>query len=246
MSGTAAPGTVYGVGVGPGDPDLMTLRAHRLLKAARHVAFFRKAGRSGQARRIVADLIPEGAQEHPMDYPVTTEIPVTDPRYNALMSDFYAEKAAHLQALAEAGDVVVVLSEGDPFFYGSFMHLHSRLIDVVPVEVVPGVTGMSAAWTATGAPITWGDDALGVLPGTLPEAELVAKMAACEALVIMKIGRHLPKLRRALETVGRAEAAWVVEYAAMPGQRVMRLVEVEGASLPYFSIVIVHGHGRRP
>jgi len=242
----SAPGTVYGLGLGPGNPDLMTVRADRLLKQARHVAFFRKAGRKGQARQIVEGMIPEGAMEYPMEYPVTTEIPFTDPAYNRLLAEFYEDCTEHLRNLAAGGEDVVVLCEGDPFFYGSFMHLYMRLLDQVPVEVVPAITGMSAAWTATGSPITWGDDVLTVLMGTLPEDALVARMAQADALVVMKIGRHLDKVRNALKQAGRYEQAWLVQYAAMPNQNVQRLPEVEGSITPYFSIIIVHGQGRRP
>ncbi|MBK1637076.1 precorrin-2 C(20)-methyltransferase [Rhodovulum adriaticum] len=239
-------GTVYGLGLGPGAADLMSVRADRLLRAATHVAYFRKAGRAGQARQIVQGLIPEGAVEFPMEYPVTTEIPLDDPRYNQIMSAFYADCTAHLQALAQGGADVVVLCEGDPFFYGSFMHLYTRLNGVVPVEIVPGITGMSAAWTASGAPITWGDDILTVLPGTLPEDTLVEGITGADALVVMKMGRHLPKLRRALDRAGRLAEAWLVEYAAMPNQRVTRLTEYAGETAPYFSILLLHGRGRRP
>ncbi len=239
-------GTIHGVGLGPGDPDLMSVRADRLIRHARHVAFFRKAGRPGQARAIVEGLLPADAVEFPMEYPVTTEIPVTDPRYNQALSDFYADCVAHLRQLAEHGDDVVVLCEGDPFFYGSFMHLHSRLKGVVPIEVVPAITGMSAAWTATGQPVTWGDDVLTVVMGTLPEADLMRHMTAADALVVMKIGRHLDKVRRALDRAGRYEAAWLVEYASMAGQTVTPLADVAAQRAPYFSIIVVHGQGRRP
>lgn len=239
-------GTVYGLGLGPGAADLMSVRADRLLRGASHVAYFRKAGRNGQARAIVEGLIPVGATEHPMEYPVTTEIPFSDPRYNEVLAAFYAESCTRLRMLAEAGEDVVVLCEGDPFFYGSFMHLYTRLTGVVPVEVVPGITGMSAAWTATGAPITWGDDILTVLPGTLPEDALVRGIAGADAVVVMKMGRHLPKLRRALARAGRAGQAWLVECAAMPGQKVTRLEDYPGETAPYFSIALVHGQGRRP
>ncbi|MGO4392158.1 precorrin-2 C(20)-methyltransferase [Variovorax sp. M-6] len=239
-------GTLYGLGLGPGDPDLMTVRAHRLLQRATHVAYFRKAGRPGQARRIVDDLLPEGVTELAMEYPVTTEIPVDDPAYNQLLSAFYAECAAQLRALSDAGHDVVVLCEGDPFFYGSFMHLYTRLVETHPVQVVPAITGMSGAWTATGQPITWGDDVLTVLMGTLPESRLARHMADSEALVVMKIGRHIDKVRRALTTAGRLQDAWLVEFATMPGQKVMRLAEADGRVTPYFSIVLVHGQGRRP
>ncbi len=239
-------GTIYGVGLGPGDPDLMSVRADRLLRNARHVAYFRKAGHVGQARAIVDDLIPETATEFPMEYPVTTEIPLSDPRYNQMLSDFYASCTEHLQALALDGTDVVVLCEGDPFFYGSFMHVYSRLHGKVPISVVPAVTGMSGAWTATGTPITWGDDVLTVLMGTLSEDALVRHMADTDALVVMKIGRNFAKVRRALARSGLADRAWLVEHAAMPNQTVTPLREVETVVAPYFSIILVHGQGRRP
>ncbi|MCV6585746.1 MAG: precorrin-2 C(20)-methyltransferase [Marinibacterium sp.] len=239
-------GTIYGVGLGPGDPDLMSVRADRLLRGARHVAYFRKAGRTGQARKIVNGMIPSDAIEFPMEYPVTTEIPLGDPRYNQELSAFYEEATAHLKALADTGEDVVVLCEGDPFFYGSFMHLYSRLRDRTPVEVVPAITGMSGAWTATGDPITWGDDVLTVLVGTLPEEDLARRMGQTDALVVMKIGRNIDKVKRALKTAGLYDRAWIVEYAQMPNQTVTRLSEACEGVTPYFSIIIVHGQGRRP
>lgn len=239
-------GTIYGVGLGPGDPDLLSVKADRLVRNARHVAFFRKAGRAGQSRRIADPLLPPGVIEFAMEYPVTTEIPLSDPRYNQILSGFYAECTEHLRALAQAGEDVVVLCEGDPFFYGSFMHLHSRLKDDVPVDVVPAITGMSGAWTATGMPITWGDDVLTVLMGTLPEDELARRMGDTDALVVMKIGRNIDKVRRALATAGRAEAAWLVEFATMGDQTVTPLAQAGDRVTPYFSIIVVHGQGRRP
>ncbi|MBB3692860.1 precorrin-2 C(20)-methyltransferase [Sphingomonas sp. BK580] len=238
-------GTIHGVGLGPGAADLMSVRADRLVRGARHLAFFRKRGRPGHARRLVEGMLRADVVEYAMEYPVTTELAVSDPAYNAQLAAFYAESAAHLAALAVAGEEVVVLCEGDPFFYGSFMHLHARLAGAVPVAVVPGVTGMSGAWTASGAPITWGDDVLTVATATLPEAELTRRVRDTDALVVMKIGRHLPKLRRALAAAGREDAAWLVEHAAMPEQRVVPLAEA-GESAPYFAIVLVHGRGRRP
>ena len=239
-------GTIYGLGLGPGNPDLMSVRSDRLIRNARHVAFFRKAGRPGQARSIVAGMLDSEAVEIPMEYPVTTEISLHDPAYNACLSAFYTHCTATLIALAHAGEDVVVLCEGDPFFYGSFMHLYTRLKEVVPVEVVPAITGMSGAWTATGMPITWGDDVLSVLMGTLPEEELIRHMQIADALVIMKIGRNIDKIRSALRAADRYDAAWLIEYATMPAQSVTRLSESEGKITPYFSIIVVHGQGRRP
>lgn len=239
-------GTVFCLGLGPGDPDLMTVRADRLLRQARHVAYFRKRGRKGQARQIVEGLLPDGVIEFPMEYPVTTEIPFTDPEYNRLLSVFYEDCVAHLRTLAQGGEDVMVLCEGDPFFYGSFMHLYTRLQPDIPIEIVPAVTGMSAAWTATGQPVTWGDDVLTVLMGTLAEVDLVSRISDSDALVIMKIGRNIDKVRAALRTAGKFDDAWLIEFASMPGQTVQRLSEAEGKVTPYFSIIVVHGQGRRP
>ncbi len=234
-------GKVICIGLGPGDPELMSVKAHRLLTGAGIVAYFRKAGKPGQARRMVEGLIPGDAEEWPLEYPVTTEIALDDPAYNAALGPFYDHWAARL---AGAGGDVVVLCEGDPFFYGSFMHLHSRL-PRERVEVVPGIPGMAGCWTATGLPITWGDDVLTVLPATLPQAELARRIADTDALVVMKIGRNLAKLRRAVAAAGRDESAWLVEYAAMADQKVTRLCEAEAVT-PYFSILLIHGQGRRP
>ncbi|WP_417485531.1 SAM-dependent methyltransferase, partial [Maricaulis salignorans] len=157
---------------------------------------------------------------------------------------FYDQWADTLAEIA-ATDTVVVLCEGDPFLYGSFMHLHTRLEGRAEVEIIPGITGMSGCWTATGQPITWGDDVLTVAMATLSEEELTKRIRETDALVVMKIGRNLPKLRRALEAAGRLEDAWLVERGTMPTQTVQKLTEVTG-DVPYFSIVLLHGQGRRP
>ncbi|MEM7721017.1 MAG: precorrin-2 C(20)-methyltransferase [Pseudomonadota bacterium] len=243
---STAHGTIWGVGLGPGDPDLMSVRADRLVRGAKHVAFFRKAGRPGRARSIVDGMLRVDVVEIPMEYPVTTEIPLDDPGYNACLSGFYAEVSGRLRHLAESGEDVVVLCEGDPFFYGSFMHLHIRLKDDVPVRVVPAITGMSAAWTATDVPVTWGDDVLTVLLGTMSEADLTRRMEDADAIVVMKVGRNLPKVRDALAAAGKLDRAWLVECASMSEERAVPLAEEGDKASPYFSIVIVHGQGRRP
>lgn len=238
-------GKIICIGLGPGDPELMSVKAHRLLTSARRLAYFRKPGRPGQARSLVEGLIAAGAEEFAMEYPVTTEIPLEDPRYNRLLAAFYDGWSERLLALADQdeGDVVV-LCEGDPFFYGSFMHLFTRL-PPGRVEVVPGIPGMVGCWGASGQPITWGDDVLTVLPATLPQAELARRLADTDAAVVMKIGRNLPKLVAALKTAGKYDAAQLVEYGTMPNQRLRPLSAVEGP-VPYFSIVLLHGMGRRP
>ncbi len=238
-------GRIVCAGLGPGDPDLISVRADRAIRNAGHVAYFRKRGQPGQARRIVEGLLAPGVVEYPMEYPVTTELPFDGADYKACLSMFYdawADRLAHLARTRE----VLVLCEGDPFFYGSFMHLHTRLQGRAEVDVIPGIPGMVGCWSVTGVPMTWGDDVMVVLMGTLPEAELLRHMRSADALVIMKTGRNLPRVRRALEAAGRLEAAWLVERGTMPRQRVVPLAEVDGSDCPYFAIVLVHGQGRRP
>ena len=237
-------GKVICAGLGPGDPELMSVKSWRVLQSARHVAYFRKEGRKGQARALVDGLLPEGVTEHAMEYPVTTEIHFSDPEYNRVLAEFYDQWAQTLAEIAQSEDVVV-LCEGDPFLYGSYMHLYTRLQGRAEQEIIPGITGMSGCWTASGQPITWGDDVLTVAMATLPEDELAKRAADTDALVVMKIGRNLPKLRRALETAGKLDQAWLVERGTMPGQTVQKLTDVIG-TVPYFSIVIIHGQGRRP
>ena len=230
-------------GLGPGDPDLISVKADRVIRAATQVAYFRKSGRRGQARAIVEGMLHPQAMDLAMEYPVTTELAFDSPDYISALAGFYDHWA---DTLAQMPGEVVVLCEGDPFFYGSFMHLYTRLKDRTPVEVIAGITGMAGCWHATGQPITWGDDVLTVLMGTLPEDDLVRHMQGADALAIMKTGRNLPRVRRALERAGRLEAAWLVERGTMPEERVSRLAEISGTDCPYFAIVLVHGQGRRP
>lgn len=238
-------GRIICAGLGPGDPDLISVRADRAVRGARHVAYFRKPGRPGQARRIVQGMLAPDAVEYPMEYPVTTEIPFDHPDYNDALAGFYDLWAARLAQLAQTEDVVV-LCEGDPFLYGSFMHLQVRLTGLAEVEVIPGIPGMVGCWNAVGQPMTWGDDVLTVLMGTLPEADLIRHMQGSDALVVMKTGRNLPKLRRALAASGRLADAWLIERGTMPGQRIAPVADVADDDCPYFAILLVHGHGRRP
>lgn len=238
-------GRIICCGLGPGDPELMSVRADRLIRSAQHVAYFRKKGRPGQARRIVEGMLAADVIEHAMEYPVTTELPFDSPEYNEMLASFYDGWAEKLLALGQANDIVV-LCEGDPFFYGSFMHLYVRLRERITIDVVPGIPGMTGCWNAAGAPMTWGDDVMTVLMGTMAEAELAQHMASADALVVMKIGRNLAKVRRALAAAGRLDHAWLVERGTMPDERIAKLDSVADDISPYFAIVLVHGDGRRP
>jgi len=238
-------GRLIGVGVGPGDPGLLTLKAIEALHQADVVAYFAKAGNASNARTIVANHL-NGAEELPLLYPVTTEIPKEDAAYRDAIGAFYDASAATIATHLDDGRTVAVLSEGDPLFYGSYMHLHVRLSSRYPAEVIAGVTGMSGCWSSIGTPMTQGDDVFTVLPATLPEYELERRLADANAAVVMKIGRHLAKVRRALDRAGRLDRAIYVERGTMANASVMKLTDKLDGCAPYFAIVLVPGWEQRP
>lgn len=245
IAGTAKAGTLYGIGVGPGDARYLTLRAAALVHSVDVLAYFAKTGRQGNARKIVAPIVAADRRELRFEYPVTDEIPAEHPDYRARIAQFYREAAAAIEQALKDGCSVGLLAEGDPFFYGSFMHMWRRLHAIVPVEVVPGVTGMSGCWTRANAPITWGDDVLTVVPGTLDETSLAQRLAASDAAVIMKIGRNLAKVCRAVAAAGLTERAIYVERGTMSEERILPLRDCDGIAGTYFAMVIIPGLGRR-
>jgi precorrin-2/cobalt-factor-2 C20-methyltransferase len=239
-------GRLYGVGTGPGDPELLTLKAVRALGEADVLAHFAKRGNNGNARKIIEAHLRPDMIELPLLYPVTTEIDKDHDGYKSAIGAFYAQSADAVEEHLAAGRTVAVLSEGDPLFYGSYMHLHVRLAHRFPTEVIPGVTAMSGCWSATGMPIVQGDDVLSVLPGTMAEAELTRRLADTDAAVIMKVGRNLPKIRRALEAAGKLGQAVYVERGTMDNSASMRLADKPDDTAPYFALVLVPGWEGRP
>ena len=239
-------GRLIGVGVGTGDPGLLTLNAIAALGEADVVAHFAKAGNASNARTIAAAHLKDGVEELPLLYPVTTEISKEDAAYRDAIRDFYDSAAQAIASRLDAGRVVAVIAEGDPLFYGSYMHLHVRLAPRYPTEIIAGVTGMSGCWSAIGTPIAQGDDVFTVLPGTLPEYELERRLADADAAVVMKIGRHLAKVRRALDRAGRLDRAIYVERGTMANASVMPLADKLDTYAPYFAIVLVPGWEGRP
>ena len=237
-------GRLYGVGVGPGDPELITLKAARLIGAADVVVYHQGVGKQSNARRIAADLIPAGVVEEALVYPVTTQTTEHPGGYAGAMADFYAECAERVRAHLEAERDVVVLAEGDPMLYGSFMYLHDRLSGDFETQVIAGVPAFAAATATTALPLVRQTDVLTVLPGTLPEPELARRLADTDGAVIMKLGRTFAKVRSALEQAGRVEGSWYVERASMDAERVLPVADVDPETVPYFSIVLVPGDTR--
>jgi precorrin-2/cobalt-factor-2 C20-methyltransferase len=234
-------GKLVGVGVGPGDPELITLKAVRVLEQADVVAHFAKAAHSGNARAIAARYLKPGVRELSLVFPVTTELPKDERRYCDIIRAFYDGAARDLAAHLDDGRLVAVICEGDPLFYGSYMHLHVRLAPRFRTEIVAGVSGMSGCWSAAGTPIAQGDDVFSVIPGTLAQDELERRLGEADAAVVIKLGRNLPKVRRALERAGRLDRAVYVERGTMSGEKAIALAAKRDDCAPYFAVVLVPG-----
>jgi precorrin-2/cobalt-factor-2 C20-methyltransferase len=243
---SAGAGRLIGVGLGPGDPELITLKALRALGSAAVIVYFAKAGRDSHARAIAAGHLRSGTIELPLQYPVTTELPKCSAGYRDAIGNFYDGAAAKIAAHLDAGLTVAVLCEGDPLFYGSYMHLHARLAPRFATEIVAGVSGMAGCWSAAAMPIAQGDDVFTVLPATLGEAELARRLADADAAVVMKVGRHLPKLRRALKASGRLHRALYVERGTMAEAKIVPLAAKCDDEAPYFAVVLLPGWAQRP
>ncbi|MGA9374706.1 MAG: precorrin-2 C(20)-methyltransferase, partial [Mycobacterium sp.] len=234
-------GTLYGVGLGPGDPELVTVKAARLIGEADVVAYHSARHGRSIARRIAGPYLRDGQIEEHLVYPVTTETTEHPGGYDGAMEDFYSDAAERITVHLDAGRNVALLAEGDPLFYSSYMHMHTRLTQRFEAVIVPGVTSVSAASAATGTPLVQGDEVLTVLPGTLPAAELTRRLADTDAAVVMKLGKSYEKVRQALSSTGRLDRAFYVERASTDQQRVLAAGAVDDSSVPYFSLVMLPG-----
>jgi precorrin-2/cobalt-factor-2 C20-methyltransferase len=232
-------GRLYGVGVGPGDPELMSVKAARLVSETADVAYFAARDRPSNARRVVEHLLGPGHRELRITYPVTTEAPPPEQSYEDLLIRCYDEAAEQIAERLRAGRDVVVLCEGDPLLYGSYMYLHNRLAPRFPTTVVPGIGSVAVGAAVIGRPLACADDVLSVLSGVMGHDELKAALGACDAAVIIKLGRNLAKVRAALAAVGLEERAFYVERASSAEEVWCPLAEADAARAPYFSMIVV-------
>ena len=238
-------GRLFGVGVGPGDPGLVTLRAAELIRGADVIAFHAGTGKQSMARSIVADLLPPGVIEEELRYPVTTGFADDPAGYYAALGAFYDDCADRLETHLRQGCTVVVLAVGDPLFFGSFMYVHDRLSPLYPTAVVPGVTSVSAATAAVATGLCRHEDTLTILPGTLPVPELARRLADTDAAIVMKLGQTFPGVVEAVRQAGLLDRAIYVERASGKRQRVLPLADVDADTVPYMSLVVVPGEGLR-
>lgn len=237
----ALKGKLYGLGVGPGDPELITLKALRLLRSAPVVAYHAAKGKKGNALTIVETYLSSGQTLVPLIYPVTTEKLPAHLNYEVVVSDFYSEITATISSHLDAGRDVAVIAEGDPFFYGSFMYIHDRLAEKYETEVVPGVCSILGAAAVLGVPLVYRNQTLSILSGVMSADELKTRLAGTEAAAIMKLGKNLDKVRQVLTELCLMDRALYIERATMQNQRIAPLADVNGSDSPYFSLILVPG-----
>ena len=239
-------GTLYGIGVGPGDPELMTVKAVRVLRAAKVVAYFAKRGKTGNAEAIARAYIDPSAEQLTLCYPYTTEISPRDPEYVTAMRAFYDDSAARIHARLEAGLDVAVLCEGDPMFYGSYMYLHDRLAARHACQVIPGITSFAGCAAGAGLPLVSTDRVFSIIPATLPEEELETRLRNVDACAIIKLGRHYKKVRRVLDRLERSQHAMYFEHGTTEREVVIPLRDKRDDTSLYFALIIVPGHDGGP
>ncbi|AFZ04232.1 precorrin-2 C(20)-methyltransferase [Calothrix sp. PCC 6303] len=225
-----SPGNLYGIGIGPGDPELLTIKGLRLLQAAPVVAYPMSENKPPLARSIIAQYLTGNQIEIPMLLPFKLE-QSSQPYYDAA-----AEKIAEYLV---SGKDVVVLCEGDPFFFGTFMYIYNRLSPRFHTEVVPGVSSVMASASALGVPLTYRNDVFMVLSSILSAEVLAEKLAVADAAVIIKLGKHFPKVYEVLQQLGLAERAKYIERATTSKQRIVPINEVNPDDVPYFALIVV-------
>ena len=223
-------GRLYGLGIGPGDPELLTLKAYRILRSVPVIAYPTMENGKVLARAIVADFLRPDQIEVPMPLPFSP-VRSSQPYY-----DLAAEKLAeHLRA----GRDVAVLCEGEPFLYGSFMYLFNRLSSTFETEVVPGISSTMASASALGVPLTYRNDVLSIMPATLDADILRDRLAVADAAVIIKLGRHFSKVRDVLSELGLLSRSLYIERATMPNQRIVPIAEIDAAEVPYWALIMI-------
>lgn len=235
-SATNGSGTLYGIGIGPGDPELLTLKAHRLITATPVIAYPAPDEGDSFTREIVASYLDGMDKEE-----IQIRMPMQTERFPA--QEVYDRTRDDLARHLEAGRDVAYLCQGDPFFYGSFMYLYSRMAEDFRVEIVPGVSSIMAGGAALGAPLASRNDTLAILPGPIGADELKNRLLATDAAVIIKVGRHFRKIHGVLAECGLLENARYIERATLETERVLRLDEVDADKVPYFSMILVHKRG---
>ena len=229
-------GILYGVGVGPGDPDLLTISAIRCIELSSVIAYPCLEDTPSFARSIVSDYIKESQEEIAITIPMRQE---PEPAQEA-----YDRAAKTLLERLRKGKNVAVLCEGDPFFYGSFQYLFFRLAEQCPIKVVPGVSSLMSCSASLSQPLSARNDILSILPAPLPDPTLKACLQVADTAAIIKIGRHFSRIRKLLKLMKLEQKSHYIERSTLPNEKIQNLNNVNPAEVPYFSMILVQRRGK--
>ncbi len=234
-------GRLFGIGLGPGDPELITLKAFKLIQSASVVAYPTAKAGHGNALRTARPHIKPEQQLLPLVYPITAGPKADQPDYLDVMYQFYDDTAEQMATLMDQGHDIALLCAGDPFVYGSFMYWYKRLNERYETIIVPGISSIFAGAVAAQTPWVLRNDTVTVIPGTLPQDAIVQRLQQGDAIVIIKLGRTFSKVKQALEQAGKIDKAIYVERATMTNQKVMPVSQVTEEEVPYFSMIFIAG-----
>lgn len=234
-----ANGILYGIGVGPGDPELLTMKAVKAIGEADIIAYPTANGTKSNAKTTIEPYLKSTHQLMPLTYPVTAGPIADSAAYQQLMQTFYDQTAAELDRELATGKTVAIICAGDPFVFGSYMYWHARLAEKFETIVIPGISSILAAPVSLGMPLCHREDIVSIIPGTLSEAEISKALVGAGSAVIMKLGRTFEKVRRAVAAAGLTDNAYLVERATMSGERILPISMVNAAEVPYFSLVVI-------
>ena len=232
-------GKIYGIGLGPGDPALITLKSANLIKSSDYIFFFKKKNSESRAFSIVKEIIKDNAFKIALEFPITTEIDSMRKEYKNIMKNFYEQCVIKIDNILKKSCDICLLCEGDPFFYGSFIHIFQRLKERFDIEIVPGVTGMSGAWSSSKIPLVSGNEILTIIMGTLDEAKLKIQIKKSDVLVIMKIGKNFKKIFKVLKEQNLLDKAYLISNATTKKEKIYKLNTINAEIVPYFSIILL-------
>ena len=232
-------GKIYGIGLGPGDPALITLKSANLIKSSDYIFFFKKKNSESRAFSIVKEIIKDNAFKIALEFPITTEIDSMRKEYKNIMKNFYEQCVIKIDNILKKSRNICLLCEGDPFFYGSFVHIFQRLKERFDIEIVPGVTGMSGAWSSSKIPMVSGNEILTIIMGTLDEAKLKIQIKKSDVLVIMKIGKNFKKIFKVLKEQNLLDKAYLISNATTKKEKIYKLDTINAEIVPYFSIILL-------
>lgn len=238
---TTTTAKLIGVGVGPGDPELITVKGMKAIQSADVVVYHETEKHNSNALNIARCFINKNAVLQPLTYPVTTETNSRSDGYKEALNRFYNNAQQLIESFLKNGNTVVVLAEGDPLFYSSFMYIYDRLGKNYPTEIIPGISSIFGAAAVLQTPLCYRNQSFTVLSGVLDKQLLIEKLKNGDAFAILKVGRNLDKIRDALEVCGLSERALYIERATMEEQKIIPLKNVDGQQSPYFSLILIPG-----